>query len=177
VKIRATKDYQGPTAQRLIQSDGYVAIGDDGQGNKLWTCLDGTLARTYADLIKKSSERDYDQLQAEFEALDKFGRIYVVAFKSISGVDCNSLGGGFGSRDFLAKTEAQINARNQWRAARATLAHLEDIVCQNVVCNDLSLEIAGYAIGKQSKPRAIPAARELLRSSGGKLARLWGLTK
>jgi hypothetical protein len=178
VRTERQNDFNGPTAERIIQSDGHIAIGDDQRGGKLYTFLDSSLDRIYSRLSKTNDRWMQDQLRVEYAALNRFYSVYVTAglIGSIGSIDANGSGGS-GRRSFLAATESQVNARNQYRAAQSALNHHENIVVQNVVCNDRSLEIAGYALGKNSKTRAIAYASEVLRNAGFELAKLWGLVR
>jgi hypothetical protein len=167
--------FDGPTPERLKQSDGHVAIGDDKRGGRVYTFVDSSLHRIYADLVKKHPGQD-DQLKVEYAALRRYYQVYAKAGRlgSFSSMDLDRAGRSspFG-RDFLANTESEVNAREAYREACERLTHQQSIVVQNVVCNDQSLEIAGYAVGKKSKTRANVCAREMLRSAGAKLAALW----
>jgi hypothetical protein len=171
-------DFNGPTAERIIQSDGHIAIGDDRQGGQIYTFLDSSLDRIYSRLSKSNPRWMQDQLRVEYAALNHFYSVYVTSglIGSVGSIDANGSGGS-GRRSFLAATERQVNARNQYRAATIELNHHENIVAQNVVCNDTSLEIAGYAVGKESKTRAIAYAGDVLRDAGFKLGKLWGLVR
>jgi hypothetical protein len=169
----------GPTPERLKQSGGHVDIGDNKQGGKVYTFRDNSLSRIYADMAKKNGGGDLDQLRIEYVALRRFREIYERAgrFGSVGSVDWSRTGPSspFG-RDLLAETEAGLNARDDYRNARACLTYVEDIVVQNIVCNELSLEIAGFAVGKKSETRAKVYARQMLRSAGAKLAAMWNMT-
>jgi hypothetical protein len=134
------------------------------------------LDRVYGDLVRKSGEEQHSQLRVEYAALSRFHRNYIIAGLqgSVHSVDLDGAHSPAQSnRGFLASTEAQVNAREEYRKALAVMSHQEGIVVQNVVCNDLSLEIAGYSVGKKSRTRANAHARELLRSAGARLATLW----
>ena len=169
----------GPTPERLKQSGGHVDIGDNKQGGKVYTFRDNSLSRIYADMAKKNGGGDLDQLRIEYVALRRFREIYERAgrFGSVSSMDWSRIGQSspFG-RDLLAKTEAELNARDVYRSTCDRLTHIENIVVQNIVCNEQSLEIAGFAVGKKSKTRAKVYAREKLRSAGTKLAAYWKMT-
>ena len=171
-------EFNGPTAERLIVSDGFVDIGDDRQGGKRYTFLDSSLDRIYSRLSKASPKWMQDQLRGEYAALDRFRQVYVTGglIGSVGSIDLNGSGGS-GRRSFLAATERQVSARNAYRAATSSLNLLESIVVHNVICHDASLEVAGRAIGKKSKTRAIERAGELLRDAGFKLGTLWGLVR
>lgn len=173
-----TNVFTGPTAERLILSDGHVDIGDDQQGGRRYTFLDTSLDRIYSRLSKASPRWMQDQLRVEYAALNRFYTVYVTSglIGSCGSIDLNGQGGS-GRRSFLAATERQVSARNAYRAATSSLNLLESIVVHNVICHDASLETAGRAIGKKSKTRAIERAGELLRDAGFKMANLWALVR
>jgi hypothetical protein len=77
----------------------------------------------------------------------------------------------------MAKTERQIADRAAYHRANLALTDKQRIVVDLVVCKDQSLELAGYAIEKKSKRRAIVAARHNLREAGYRLAELWGMAQ
>jgi hypothetical protein len=81
------------------------------------------------------------------------------------------------NRCHIAKTERQIADRAAYRRANLTLTDKQRVVVDLVVCKDQSLELAGYAIEKKSKRRAIIAARHTLRDAGYQLAELWGMVR
>ncbi len=173
------EQFTGPTAERLIQSDGFVDIGDDQQGGKRYTFLDSSLDRIYSGLSKKSPKWMHEQLRVEYAALSRLYSFYVTSslIGSVGSIDPNGSGGGAGRSSFLAATESQVSARSAYRAAQSRLNFLEGVVVHNVLFRDSSLEIAGYAVGKKSKTRAIERACELLRDAGFKLAGMWGLVR
>ena len=92
---------------------------------------------------------------------------------TVGSIDFNGSGGA--ERSFLAKNERQLNARDEVYRVRQRLSHWQWIVVSNVVLNDYSLEIAGYAIGCRSRRRGSEKARTILRSSGESLSQMWGM--
>jgi hypothetical protein len=87
----------------------------------------------------------------------------------------------------MAKTERQAHHRKQYREARdgreengvrvGGLGHKAGIVVDNVVCAGTSIEAAGWSIGSfTSRTSARDGAEKILRESGRKLARLWGIS-
>jgi hypothetical protein len=136
-------------------ADGHVAIGDDKQGKRVYHFLDSSLDRVYSSLSRKAGASDQAQLGAEYAALTRFQRYYCDAglMGSVGSVDYNSLGTNIASgRTFLAATERQINARDEVRRAFNALSPGQRTVLEHVVIWDRSLELAGYAIGRKSKP-------------------------
>jgi hypothetical protein len=124
------------------------------------TCRDSTLDRTYGGLVRASTTDAEDQrLRVEYAALERCYRVYVssgmigsIGSVNLDRVDDNS---SCFNRSYMAKTERQIADRAAYRRAHLALTEKQRIVVDLVVCKDQSLELAGYAIEKKSKRRAI----------------------
>lgn len=171
--------FEGPTAERLIKSDGYVAIGDDKQGTRVYHMLDSCLDRTYADMNRRAGTAEEDQLRVEYAALKRLLRHYEEGglMGALGSADMEGSVSGFGGgRSFLAKTERQLNARDECFRAKEALSVGQWAVITTVVFNDQSLELAGYAIGRKSKTRAFEAGRVVLRGAGKILADMWKIS-
>jgi hypothetical protein len=115
------------------------------------------LARTYAGLIHSAGTEELrDQLRVEYEALNRFYSVYVTSglIGSISAVDPGRLHSSSPfNRTHLAKSERQVDARDDYRQAKARLVGLPWTVVDMVVLNGETLERAGYAIGATSERR------------------------
>lgn len=170
------RDYSGPTPERIIQSDGHVVIGDDQQGTRVYHMLDSVLDRTYSALMRGAASYDENILAREYAALKRFQRHFEEGgmLGTVGSIDPNRSGGD-SSRSFLAKSEAQLHARDEVYRAKGTLSHWQWVVVSNVVLNDHPLEIAGYAIGCRSKTRAFEKARVVLRGAGESLSVMWDM--
>jgi hypothetical protein len=170
-------DFRGPTAERLIHSDGYVETGDNKQGTRVYHMLDTVLDRTYADLQSKAGTGDRDLLRREYAALKRFHGHFEEGglMGSVCSVDLNRSGGDAPSHSHLAKTERQVAARQAYVVALSVMSPHQRIVATLVVCEDISLELAGYKIGKKSKTRAFEMARNVLRTAAESLADHWGM--
>lgn len=176
--IASQTDVRGPTQERLARASGQASIGGEDRGVRIYHFLDTPLDRLYSRLVRcNKSNSQIDRMRAEYAALREYGRIFVESgmIGSIGAVDPNrTYSPSPSGRAFLAKTDRQLGDRDKLYFARSlTLNHHQGIVVDNVVCNERSLEIAGYAIGKESKTRAIVAAERLLRDAGYSLARSW----
>lgn len=161
--------FEGPTAQRLLMSEGHFTVGDDKQGGTIHTMRDQPLDRMFARQAITG---------AEYSALQKYHHHWFHAGldASMGSIDLNRIfSSDPGSMSGMAKTEAQAHHRKQWRDARARLGHRTGIVVDNVVCAGHTLETAGFSIGWTNKPQAIAAATEMLRDAGYRLAKLWGI--
>jgi hypothetical protein len=168
-------DVRGPTHERLSQSQGGSSIGGEDRGVRIYHMLDTPLDRLYSRLVKVGKQ--IDRLRAEYAALREYSRIFIESgmIGSVGAVDPNrTYSPNPSGRSFLSKTDKQLADRDKLHfARRVTLTHQQGIVVDNVVCNEHSLEIAGYSIGKESKTRAIAGAEAILREAGFSLARSW----
>jgi hypothetical protein len=167
-----------PTPERLKMAEGYLEIGDDKQGTRVYHFLDTCLDRTYADLIRKATGEIERNLASEYEALTKLNVAYVSGHLNgnVGSIDfdrtyCPSTEG----RSFLAATEKVLHYRDVFRAGMAALSVHQVSVVGDVVMGGRSLENAGYVIGCKSQRRAIERARNVLRSAGEVLANLWNI--
>ena len=174
-KEAARHDVRGPTPERLCKTAGYYDIGGVERSRTIYHLVDTPLDRLYSRLVKAGKQ--IDRLRAEYAALREYSRIFVESgmIGSIGAVDPNrTYSPSPSGRAFLAKTDKQLSDRDKLHfARRVTLTHHQGIVVDNVVCNERSLEIAGYSVGKESKTRAIAFAEGLLREAGFALARSW----
>lgn len=165
----STDDYRGVTIERIRQSGGHFAVGDDKQGGKTWTMMDsplermatqGRLSKTeYDGLVKYRIHWFRAGLQPTLGSVDP-NRIFASDPSSFSG---------------MAKSEAQVFHRQKWREACELLGHRAGIVVDNVVCAEQSALSAGMCIGWKNRPQAEAAAIEILRDAGYRLAKHWGL--
>lgn len=159
----------GPTPERLAKAGEDIAQVFDNDGRKIISMRDAPLDRML-------SRHAIDPV--EYTALQRFKHHWHHAglTPGVGSVDPNRV---FSSdpTNFsgMAKSERQAHHRQQWREACEILGHRSRIIVDNVVCAENSLEVAGYAIGWQSKPQAIAAASEILRDAGYRLAKLWGI--
>lgn len=161
---------EGPNRFRLRHAAGAFEVGDDRQGNRVYTMVDTPLARAHA-------RRVISDLQ--YRALAKFKHHWT----------CAGLEPSFGSSDLdrvfgsdvtgysgMAKTEAQVFHRQRYREAVTAVGLVASRVVEAVVCEEKKLEEAGSAIlGWKHPLQARAAAVEKLRDAGDRLAREWGL--
>lgn len=169
----------GPTPERLAKAQGFVEIGDDQRGGKIYTFRDCTMDRLYSRLTKAARTRgDEDRLRREYVALMKYKHHWHAAglLASVGSVDLNRIfASDPGSMSGMAKTEQQAHHRGEYRRAGKELGHKPGIVVDNVVCYDLTMEMAGYAIGYASPYRAREGATKIIRQAGQDLAGMWGI--
>jgi hypothetical protein len=175
-KAKLKHDWQGPTAERIIQSQGALVVGDDQRGGKVYHFQDSALERIYGRL--KANAKDNGQRrssESEERALKRYYTAYIEGgmMGSMRTSDMNGSVGNPASRDHAAKSAWQLDHRDDFHEANARLTVNQRKVCEIVVLGDASLEVAGYEMGKRSQRRAIQSAERILRDAGGVLAVLW----
>src|SRR5262245_9328410 len=75
----------------------------------------------------------------------------------------------------MARTEAQVFHRQRYREAVQHIGMIGASVLEQVACQEISLEQAGYKLGWGSKPQAIAAATERMKAALDRLVELWGV--
>lgn len=180
----------GPTLERLAKAHNHFHVGDDKQGGKVYQLCDNPMDRLYSRLTRGAGTRDENCLRREYAALLKYRHHWHSAGleASLGSVDLNRIFAADASNmSGMAKTERQANHRQQYRQARDKVGHRAGIVLDNVVCAELSLELAGSSVGygsyykKGRKSYASPyrareEATKLLREAAEKLADHWGFS-
>lgn len=175
------KAIHGPTPERLAKAQGFVEIGDDQRGGKIYTFRDCTMDRLYSRLTKAARGRhEEEDLRREWRALMKYKHHWHAAglLASVGSVDLNRVfASDPSSMSGMAKTEAQHHHRQQCRAAEAKVGHRPGIVLSNIVCQDFTLEMAGYSVGVNyaSPYRQRLYIVDMLRGSARTLADMWGI--
>jgi hypothetical protein len=164
----------GPTPERLRQSRGGFQIGGDRRVGYRFKMLDTPLARALAH--QKISAVEYAGLRryaSHWVAGGLQGYLNSVDLNRVLAFDpCGMTG--------LARSEAQVEHRKQYREARAYLGIRRDrdgaalvLVADCVACLEIALVEAGHMLGFNSDYRAREAAAERLRAAGEQLAELW----
>lgn len=170
---------EGPTIERLAKAQNHFHIGDDQRGGRVYQFHDTPLDRLYSRLTRAAkSTAAQDQLRREYSALMKYRNHFVRAGKetTIASIDLNSVHASNPSqRQGMPMAEAQVQHGSEWRHARSHIGHKPGIVVDNVVCSETSVQVAGWSIGYNSPFRAREGAEKILRESGLKLARYWGI--
>lgn len=170
--IKRKPDHLGPTPERLAKLQATdIEIGDDAQGNRIYTLQTSPLCRMFKD-------RRLDGRQ--FTALSRFHSHWWNAglSESIRGVDLNRIYAPdpFSSAG-MCSTDRQYQNRREYRSAYALLAHQEGILVTNLICSEsLNLEQCGNMLGYVSPFRARAAAAKVLCSVAEKFARHWGIS-
>jgi len=166
----AATDVRGPTAERIWKANGAFDIGGDDRGIRTYTFSDCPLGAMF-----KGKRID----PMEFTALQRYKHHWHHGglLSSMGSVDLNRVFASDPSNfSGMAKSERQAFHRQQYREARELIGHRPGIVVDNVVCQELSLEIGGYAIGWRNRPQAVAAATEMLRDAGYRLSKHWGIS-
>jgi hypothetical protein len=163
------REPSGPTKERLEKAEGFYTIGDDQQGNKIYTVRAAPLERMYSRKVISGPE---------YAALQKYRLHWYHAGleASLSSIDLDRVfGSDPSSMSGMAKSEAQAHHRKEWRSARQIMGHKTGIVVDNVICCEWKLEIAGFSIGYRSPYRARLEATNRIREAGYVLSRYWGI--
>lgn len=170
----------GPTVERIAKADRHYAVGDDKRGNRVYQFHDCPLDRMYSRLTRQAGALSVEQgLRREYIALVKYRHHWFSAGlqDAIGSADLNRVfASDPGSMSGMAKSERQAHHRQQYRSAREEIGHKPGIVVDNIVCAETSIEAAGWSIGFNSRTQARDKAEEVLRESGRKLAKLWGIS-
>ncbi|MEZ0064019.1 hypothetical protein ABIF26_009581 [Bradyrhizobium elkanii] len=170
----------GPTKERLAKAQNHYTVGDDKQGTRLYHFQDTTVDRMYSRLTRQAKSRATEEgLRSEYIALQRYKHHWHHSGLelALASVDPNRI---FASdpagMSGMPKSEKQAHHRRQYREARDLLGWKPHIVLENIVCAEVSLQIAGFSIGYNSPFRAREGAEKMLRESARKLAKHWGIS-
>jgi hypothetical protein len=170
---------EGPTLERLAKAHNHFHVGDDKRGGRIYQFVDSTMDRLYSRLTRATKSRALEEgLRTEYIALQKYKHHWFSAGlqSALASADLNRIfASDPGSMSGMAKSEKQAHHRQQYRAARDTIGHKPGIIVDNVVCQEHSLEIAGFSVGYNSRTTARDNAERILRESARRLAKLWGI--
>ena len=169
-----------PTDERLAKAGDHYHVGDDKQGTRIYQFCDSPLDRVYSRLVKahRRDAGEQERLRLEYTALKKYRHHWHRAGQetTVGSIDLNSVFASDPSRrQGMPMAESQAHHDKQWREARKELGWKPHIVVENIVCAETSLEVAGWSIGFISRTQARDRAEEILRESGRKLAKMWGV--
>ena len=152
-----------PTPERLRHASGDWDRGDTGQ----ITLRDAPLERAWGRGVITAEQ---------YAAGMKFRHHWWHAGlgEAIGSVDLNRiLASDVTSFSGMAKTEAQVFHRQQYRAAVKATGTIGAKVLDAIICQEAPLEQVGYALGWGSMPQAISAAAERLKMALDRLNDLW----
>jgi hypothetical protein len=186
IKGKPNPDYAAavvgiPTSERLKKARGHFTVGDDKRGTRIYHFHDATVDRLYSRLARSAKSRGEEEtVRCEYLALQRYKHHWHHSGleASVGGIDLNRIfAPDPSSASGMPKTERQAHHRRQYRDARDLLGWKPHIVVENVMCAETSLEVAGWAIGSfTSRTSARDGAEKILRESGRKLAKLWGIS-
>ena len=170
IESPSAEDRRGPTPERLRHAQGFVERGNLGRGRSgISTMRDSPIERALARKIIS---------QAQYTAAVKYRHhwfraglsspLQSVELNRIFATDLTNFSG-------MAKTEAQVFHRQRYREAVQHIGITGAAVVEQVICQEISLEQAGYKLGWGSKPQAIAAATERLKGALDQLVALWGV--
>jgi hypothetical protein len=160
---------RGPTPERLAKAGDDVIRTVGAEGERIVVMRDAPLDRMYSrHAIDPVEYQALQKLKLHWHCSGMPGAIRSADLNRVFAADLSAM-------SHMAASEAQAHHRQQWRRAEAALSPRARIVVERVVCREQTIELAGYALGAVSKPQATAAASELLRDSGYRLAKLWGM--
>ncbi len=168
----------GMTKERFNQAAGAIESGGDERAGKVYHFKDSSLARIYARLKANAMHAQLRDTETQERALERYYTAFVegAMMGSVGSVD---LGGGAasnpGARDHAAKTNWQIDRRDEFAKANKVLTQNQRDVTRIIVLCGGSTEEAGRFLGKRSRQRAEQSAVQLLRAAGDVLAKIWGM--
>lgn len=154
-----------PTAERMARAGADYERGDTGQITMRDAPLERALGRGAITREQYNAGRKYHHhwyhagCGEALQSLD-VNRVFATDLASFSG---------------MAKTEAQVFHRQQYRAAVQAAGKVGSSVLDKAVCHEMTLEQVGYTLGWGAKPAAIVAATERLKAALDDLCRHWGI--
>jgi len=164
------EDNRGATPERLRHAGRFVERGNLGRGRTgLVTMHDTPIERALARKVIS---------QAQYTAAIKYRHHWYRAglASPLSSVELNRIfATDMTNYSGMAKTEAQVFHRQRYREAVQHIGMTGAAVVEQVVCQEISLEQAGYKLGWGGKSQAIAAATERMKAALDRLVELWGV--
>ena len=171
IKPAPADDTRGPTPERLRRAQGFVERGNLGRGRTgVVTMRDSPIERALAR--KNMSEPQYTaalKYRHHWYRAGLASPLSSVELNRIFACDLTNFSG-------MAKTETQVFHRQRYREAVQHIGMIDAAVVEQVVCQEISLEQAGYKLGWGTKAQAIAAATERMKGALDRLVELWGVT-
>lgn len=159
----------GPTPERLAKAGEDVIRTVGAEGERIVVMRDAPLDRMYSrHAIDPVEYQALQKLKLHWHCSGMPGALRSADLNRVFATDLSAM-------SHMAASEQQAHHRQQWRRGIGLLTPRAQMVVERVVCREQTIEFAGYALGETAKHRAIAAAAELLRESGYRLARLWGM--
>lgn len=162
---------EGPTSQRIKQSDGFFDRGGDKRSGHRFYMRDTPLARLL--VRQKISNEEYSGLRRyalHWLSAGYGGQISSIDLDRVLAFDPGAMTG-------LAKSEAQANHRQEYRNSRAHIGTNPAMVADSVACFDMALDHVGCLLGYSSRYRGREKALSILQDAGYRLHRYWSKSK
>jgi hypothetical protein len=157
---------EGPTKERLLHAGDYKTdIGS--RSHRRVTMLDDALGRAW--MRRNISGEEYSALRRyalHWLAGGLQGHLGSMDLNRVLAFDPISMSG-------LAKTEAQVDHRAAYYAARKAIGRRPAFVADQVACYDSTLTSVGLLLGYQSAARGRERAIEILSDAGYRLVAFW----
>lgn len=160
-------DNAGPTAERIQHAGEFFAVAGRSKSNRRITMLDDALGRAWMRRFISAEE---------YSALKKYALHWLAGGLQghLGSVDLNRiLAFDPGSMTGLCKTEAQVNHRSLYYAARADLGTRPAKIADEIACYDIPISHVALALGFRSPCRGREKVREILSDAGYRLAKFW----
>ncbi len=169
----------GITEERFKHAGGYAEVGGDERVGKSYHMKDGALERVYRRL-KANAEGTKQLRETELQerALERYRNSFLEGgmMGSVGSIDLEAAGASNpGARDHAAKTNWQMDHRDDFAKANRALTANQRNVVRIIVLEDRGTEDAGHFLGKGGRRQAIQSAVQHLRDAGNSLAKLWGM--
>lgn len=166
----AADDTRGVTAERMRHAQGFIDRGNLGRGRTgVITMRDAPIERALArNVISQTQYTAAVKYRHHWYRAGLASPLSSVELNRVFAIDMTSFSG-------MARTEAQAFHRQRYREAVQHVGMIDAAVVEQVVCQEISLEQAGYKLGWSSKPQAIAAATERMKAALDRLVELWGV--
>ncbi len=158
-----------PTPERIRQAQGGFELGQDARGKSTTLTMLGPFERAH----RREAITD-----GQYAAGQKYRHHWFRAGLSggMSGVDldrvfCTDPGAFSG----MARTEAQVFHRQQYRAAVQELGLINAAVVEAIVCREQNLAEVGFTLAWKRERSAEKAAIKILGCGLDRLCKLWGI--
>ena len=159
-------DDNGPTLERLAHAREFLhKVGP--KSRRHITMYDDALGRAW--MRSKILDEEYTALKRyayHWRAGGLGGALQSVDLNRILAFDPAAMSG-------LAKSEAQVDHREAYHAARVSIGKRPGFVADQVACYGSSLADVGLMLGYQSVAHGRAEARQILSDAGYRLCRFW----
>ncbi|QOG21363.1 hypothetical protein [Bradyrhizobium sp. SEMIA] len=156
-------DDAGPTQERLAKAGEYFQLVGRSRSSRRITMLDDPLGKAWLRQIIAATE--YSALRRyalHWAAAGLQGPLTSVDLNRIYAFDPGQMSG-------LARTEAQLDHKRTYYAAKQAIGFRPSFVADQVACFGRGLQETGESLGLRSPYRARQKAAELLADAGHRL--------